>query len=393
MDMKTAQLTASVSRKGGGLFPIIQRVSQCLTERGVDVSVFGLEDEFTQKDLPQWAPLRPIIAKPYPPRSFGFAPSLLPSLKTANCDLTHVHGIWMYPSLASLKWSKRSQRPYIVSPQGMLDRWALANSRFKKLVVGKLYEERHVRGATCIHALSRSEADSIRQFGIKAPICIIPNGVDFDFTSGFHCPKGKGTREGGRKIMLFLGRLHPKKGLLQLLSAWDEMKRLRVAGVDDWELSIAGWSQNNHQSLLEKFVAERGLNESVTFVGPLFGEPKLAALRSASGFILPSLSEGLPIAVLEAWAHRLPVAITEECNLPQGFSAQAAVKLTPDKDGIVQGMRRFLQMTDQERAEMGQRGFGLVQRQFNWNAVTSELLSVYEWMLGGGTPPACVETY
>jgi poly(glycerol-phosphate) alpha-glucosyltransferase len=146
----------------------------------------------------------------------------------------------------------------------------------------------------------------------------------------------------------------------------------------------------------------------VVFLGPAFGEAKDQLLRRASAFILPSFSEGLPMSVLEAWAYRLPVLMTEHCNLPEGFAAEAAMRIGTDGGdqrsevggqmsglggqtmSMTEGMRALMEMSDAERLLMGQRGRSLVEREFTWPQVAAQMKEVYEWVLGGGAKPRCV---
>jgi glycosyltransferase involved in cell wall biosynthesis len=126
------------------------------------------------------------------------------------------------------------------------------------------------------------------------------------------------------KVLLYLGRLHLKKGLANLLQAWSEVRRAGGEAAQNWYLVIAGWDQDGHQASLEAITLQRNIGDTVHFIGPQFGLDKDAAFRSSDAFVLPSLSEGMPLAVLEAWAHGLPVLMTPHCNLPEGFARGAA---------------------------------------------------------------------
>jgi poly(glycerol-phosphate) alpha-glucosyltransferase len=192
----------------------------------------------------------------------------------------------------------------------------------------------------------------------------------------------------GKKVVLFLGRLHPKKGLPILLEAW---RQVQLAGCGtEWILAIAGWDQGGHEAELKAYVQQEGLADSVRFLGPLFDSEKHAALANADGFVLPSYSEGLPMAVLEAWAYGLPVMMTYRCNIPEGIAAGAALSFMPEPASIEQGLRNFFLMSAAERLAMGQRGRKLVEERFTWDSVAMEMFSVHNWILGGGQPPPCV---
>jgi poly(glycerol-phosphate) alpha-glucosyltransferase len=132
------------------------------------------------------------------------------------------------------------------------------------------------------------------------------------------------------------------------------------------------------------------LNESVHFLGPQFGELKAACFQAAAAFILPSVSEGLPMTVLEAWAHGLPVLMTPQCNLPYGFQAGAALRIEPEAASIAEGLGLLFQMSDSERSGMGARGLALVKERYHWPTVAAQMVAVYTWVLGAGPAPDCL---
>jgi poly(glycerol-phosphate) alpha-glucosyltransferase len=193
----------------------------------------------------------------------------------------------------------------------------------------------------------------------------------------------------GRKVLLFLGRLHPKKGVPNLLQAWVACQKTELEA-RNWTLVVAGGGQAEYENLLKGMVTELGISDSVAFPGPLFDAAKDCALRRAQAFVLPSFSEGLPVAVLEAWAYGLPALITPQCNLPEGFMEGAAIKTDPAAGSLTEGLRTLFAMNASDRAQMGARGRQLVERKFSWPNVTRQMVSVYEWVLGGGPRPDSV---
>jgi glycosyltransferase involved in cell wall biosynthesis len=388
--MTIAFLTASVSRNAGGLYDAVRRlaVEQAALNSSA-IRVFGLEDSATSKDLAGWRGIPVTAAAVLGPRSFGYAPQLLQSLASAQPDLLHQHGLWMYPSVACRRWATRSRKPYVVSSHGNLEPWVLRNSAWKKRIAGWLYENPNLRGAACLHALCEAEARAIRAYGLKNPICIIPNGMDLpaSLKAPLHGWEDGGTC--GAKVLLYLGRLHPKKNLLNLLRAWTTVRRGDKAA-RDWRLVIAGWDQNGYQAQLERAARDLEIEDSVCFPGPQFGDAKHATLRRADAFILPSLGEGLPMAVLEAWAYGLPVLMTPECNLSEGFDAGAALRLGPEPESITPGVAELIEMSDLARATTGARGRQLVRDRFAWPRIARQMRAVYEWCLGGGPKPDCI---
>ena len=381
--MKVGMVTASVSRNGGGIHEVVRRSALELHRRGSTVRVFGLTDKCYEQDRESWRPVAVSVFQNKGYKSFGYAPDLLAALRAESPDILHNHGLWMYPSVASVKWAKLTGKPYVVSIHGMLDPWAITHSYWKKQIAGAIYEHRHLANAACLHALCSAEADAIRRYGLTNPVCVIPCGVDLPLLNSK-------SQSHQKKVLLFLGRLHPKKGLMNLLSAWRLLTRHEGSAAAEWQLWIAGWDQGNHEADLQKYRREHGLQSSVEFVGPKFGSEKEAVLRSADAFVLPSFSEGLPVSVLEAWSYGLPVVMTRMCNLPEGFEAGAAVCIDTTASDIVKGLLSIMTMSIRERSEMGLRGRRLVERQFSWASHAAHMSSVYSWVNGEGAKPECI---
>lgn len=384
--MKVAYLLGSVSRSAGGLFEICRRLSQSMI-RHVDVSVLGLRDEFTDIDADAWLPVRPFVFSPIPPRSFGYASGYRDRLDRLRPDLVHVHTLWMYPTLSAYRWHQRSKRPFVFTANGMLDPWAVRNSGWKKRLVGSLWENAAHRDASFFHVNSEAEYQTVRAYGLKNPIAIIPNGIDVaDLSLRYPAPW---REDGGHKVLLYLGRLHPKKNLPALLDAWKRVQQ-STAHAHEWVLVIAGWDQGNHEALLKRQARELGLEGSVHFAGPLFGAEKAGAYQHADAFVLPSLSEGLPMVVLEAWAYGKPVVMTPECNLPEGLAAGAALSTGNTAEALTGTLGVLFEMNDSERQSMGERGRALVAEKFLWPGIAEEMKRVCEWAVGGGDPPPSV---
>lgn len=387
--MKVGFLTPSVSRALGGIYEIERHLAQSLVQTTpADVEVVGLEDEHTEEDLSEWAPLQPRVLPVTGPTSFGYAPDLCNTLLDLEADLLHSHVLWRYTSVASLRWVRQTGRPHIITINGMLDPWAVNNSRWKKQVAGWLYEHANLREAACLQVNTEKEYQAVRDYGVDTPVCIVPNGVALPDEKPPANPPWYDDIPTGSNVLLFLGRIHPKKGLQELLEGWRQVQAERSDG-RPWTLAIVGWDDGGHRSELEQLTHESGLS-SVHFLGPMFGDEKAAAFHHADAFILPSYSEGLPMAVLEAWSYSLPVIKTPGCNLPKGFEADAALKVTPDPVAIAEGLQRLFGSSAEQRASMGERGRALVERKFTWPSVAKQMHEVYQWMLGERSAPSCV---
>ena len=384
---RVTMVTASVTRAGGGLAPIVLDLTRALRKTGRAVDTLSTRDRF-------WTDA-PGAGEAFPPRGpaaisgpLAYAPGLGRRLGELAPDVAHTHGLWRYSSSAVLRWCDRTGRPRVVSPHGMLDPWALRRGRRKKAIIGRLFERRHTTRADCLHALSPAERDAAREFGVRGPICVIPNGVDLAAPRPTVSPPW-GDAE-GRRVLLFLGRVHPKKGIDLLLEAWP-----RAAGVEprlrEWHLAVVGWDDGGHADALRRRAAALDLGDAVGFYGPAFGDVKAAAFASAAAFVLPSHSEGMPVAALEAWSYGLPTVLTPQCNLGIGFTEGGAVRVDPDIDSLARGLAGVAAADDAEFNQRGRRALALVERRFSWRAVTEQFGAVYDWLAGAGARPGCVE--
>jgi poly(glycerol-phosphate) alpha-glucosyltransferase len=392
--MKIGCLVDSISRDAGGLQTSVRRLMQLLHDDNNRLGVFSVMDRHTKEDANAWEPVPIHIEERVGPSLFGFSPFLGRAIHQFAPDVLNTHGLWTYTSIVSLRWRLQTQRDVIIHPHGMLDPWALKNSAWKKRMALAAFEHWHLRSASCIRALCQSEMDSIRALGLTNPVCVIPNGIDIPAAESTSASTPKGKRD---HTLLYLGRIHPKKGLPELIRAWADLQKNPEAA--SWKLEIVGWDQGGHEQQLHSLASELGLpwmdgratatadEVPLHFLGPRFGKEKDAVYAASDGFILPSLSEGLPMVVLEAWAHAKPAITTPACNLPEGYAAGAALKIQPDSESIYKTLLEFVQMPEDRRRRIGQQGLDLVKQRFTWKQIASQLSEVNDWLLREGDRP------
>lgn len=387
--LRIAFVAGRLSQRASGVKVVVERLSAALERTGQRVRVFGLSDTAWQDgDKAKWTGAPAEVFATRGPGAFGYAPALAPAIRAFAPDIIHAHGLWMYGSVISANMA-RAGVANVISPHGMLDSWALSQGRFKKKIASLAFERGHLQGARCIHALNSQEAEAIRACLPNAPVAVVPNGVDLmrQQTAPPPISAWRTAFPPEARTLLYLGRLHRKKNLAPLIAAFGQIPHT------SWRLVIAGPDQDNTQANLERQVKALGLGDKVRFVGSQFGADKIATLASADAFILPSLSEGLPMAVLEAWAARLPVLMSDVCNLPDGFAAGAAIDTGTSQASIARALTALVSLPDAARLDMGMRGHALVERDYTWDSVANRFVTLYEWCRAHGnvTLPTFVE--
>lgn len=377
----------SASRRAGGLFTSVRRLTQSVTEQGASARVHALRDADSAEDAVVWGNLPLDLFAVAGPAQLGYSPGLARSLAASGHDILHQHGIWQGFSASVRGWGRRTGRPVVISPRGMLDPWALANSAWKKRVAGFLYENGNLRHAACLHALNESERLSMRRLGLRNPIMVLPNGIDPPPARTAAPAPWSDMLPDGARTLLFVGRIHPKKGINLLLQAMAS----DAPGADDWHLVVVGWDQAGHAAELKALAQTMPVASRVHFLGPLYGDAKWNALHHADAFALPSHSEGLPMSVLEAWAAGLPVLMTRACNLPEGPAAGAAIEVETSVAALRDGLARLIALADNERRAMGEAGRHLVASRFTWDGIGAQMCATYRWLLSGGAAPSWVD--
>lgn len=295
----------------------------------------------------------------------------------ARCDGVHIHGLWEQSTLVAARVARAQGKPYVLSAHGMLDTWALRNKALKKAVYAALLERRHVAAASGLHALTRAEANDYRSF-LQASdpplIAVIPNGVRIPprhnpepFLAAF-----PGLRR--RRLILFLGRIHFKKGVDTLIRAWATLAESHP----DAHLVLAGPDFEGTRLRSESLVTELHLAARVTFTGMLRSDLKWSALAAAGVFVLPSLSEGFSVSVLEAMGTGLPVIVTPDCHLDEVSDTDSGWITQSEVEPLASSLEKFLSNSAESNHSMGSRGRELVRQRFTWSSVAQTMAALYQ---------------
>lgn len=359
------------------MFVSVRRLTQELNVLGCEINITGLNDEYSAFDSAAWTPLVPHLVNRKLPKAIGYSPEFNTHLNQIKPDLIHCHGLWQYFNLATMKWANQNNCPRIISTRGMLEPWALNYRAWKKKLIWYLWEKSSLSTATILHATSTVEAQNLRELGFTVPIAVIPNGVDVP-------PFRKIERSSTEKTALFLSRIHPIKGVLNLVEAWS---RVRPEG---WKVIIAGIDECGHEEQVKRAVSEAGLQNIFTFIGPVRELDKWEIYRNADLFILPSFSENFGLVIAEALASGVPVITTTGTPWSHLVEGGCGWWVSSDVDSIANAIADACAQPPEMLQEKGLRGRIMVKRMYSWPNIAKEMKLVYEWMLGGGQPPGCI---
>ena len=292
-----------------------------------------------------------------------------------NCsyDIYHGHGLWQMPihNMASIARSKN--KPYLITPRGMLEPWSLKQSKLKKKLAFILYQYKDIGQANCIHSTSKMEEENIRRLGFKNPIAVIPNGINLS-----EYPMNKMREPNSKRTILFLSRIHPKKGIELLIEAWSKIeKNLRK----NWTIKIAGNGEEVYVNNLTQVIKKNSLESDIEIIGAKFGEDKINTYLQADLFILPTYSENFGMVVAEALACGLPVITTKGAPWEELITKNAGWWIDIGVEPLVKALTEAMSLSDEERKQMGLNGRKLVEENYSIESVAQKMIQLYEWVL------------
>jgi glycosyltransferase involved in cell wall biosynthesis len=391
--MRVCHVVASINRDIGGPAISVPRLASALAARGVESHLATLDypEHGPQTQVPG-ATLTSLPTTTLNRLGRGWSPAFhhaLTALARQGLDVLHNHGLWMFPNHYARQVAVTAGVPLVISPRGMVEQWSLGRSRWKKWLVWHAYEKANLAHAAMFHATSHEEAASIRALGLRQPIAMIPNGIEIPEASAFGdraLLERKFPELRGRRWLLFLSRLHPKKGILELLRVWQRLH----AQFSDWHLVLAGPDLDGYTATIRAAVNDLRLTARVTLTGMLAGELKDAAWAGAELFVLPTYSENFGLSVAEALAHGCP-ALTTHGAPWRGLTEQSCgwwIEMAESE--LATALATALQTPAEERRAMGVRGRDWMRRDFSWAGIAERMEACYAHLLGQGPRPDCV---
>lgn len=294
--------------------------------------------------------------------------------------IVHNHSLWSMVNVASGCVVPGHRAKLVTSPRGTLAEWALQRNRHLKRLLW-LLQKRALQRADLLHATCDQELQEIRSLGLRAPVVLIPNGIDVPDLAGDE-PTAR------RKTLLFLSRIHPKKGIDELLRAWQALEPVHP----EWRLVIAGTGEARHEQHVKELAGVLEL-QRVEFPGPVYGAEKSATYCAADLFVLPTHAENFGLVVAEALAHGCPAIVTRGAPWSGLVAERCGWWIERDPLRLTETLRQAMAMRGDELASMGRRGRAWMRRDFSWESIGCRMNRAYRWLVHGGEPPADIHLY
>lgn len=275
--------------------------------------------------------------------------------------MPNVYGAWVRNS---------TEAKLVFSPRGMLSAVALRFSAARKKAFGMLFQNRALSSVDLFHATSEEEFGDIRAFGLKAPVAVIPNGIDV-------IPSGP-TAHAKEKNVVSLGRIHPKKGLDRLIRAWSSVE----PSFPDWRLLILGPNEGGHADELKQLSVNLSL-KNVQICEAIYGDQKRELLARAELFVLSTLSENFGMTVAESLAAATPVISSKGAPWQMLETKRCGWWIDHGVEPLASCLRTAMSISPEERAAMGVRGREWMLQDFSWDSIAARMEESYRWLING----------
>lgn len=379
--MRIIHTVTSMHVRNGGPTRTISALCTELGQAGENVSLICYNDDvpeqnnYPSKDV---AEVIAVSASNLILRPCAFYRAVCSVVTSDRTNLIHDHGVWNSSNVATCLAARTHRVPLVVTTRGMLEPWALKYKATKKQLAWWFYQRRSLKYASVLHATSDMEAVGLRALGLRAPIAVIPNGVNVP------PDPVRASKSNRPRTALFLSRIHPKKGLFNLVTAWE---KVRPSG---WRLLIVGPDEGGHRAEVAAHVEKEGLKDSITFYDAVNDKEKWTLYGEADLFILPTYSENFGVVVAEALAAGVPVLTTRGTPWQVLEAERCGWWVDVGVEPLTKALYEATMLADDMRDRMGRRGRALVEERFTWPKVAAQMRKVYEWVLGERGVPECV---
>ncbi|NJL62224.1 MAG: glycosyltransferase [Methylacidiphilales bacterium] len=384
--MKILHVVPGIEAATGGPGRIAASLCNSITQMGFEVDIATTKDPLQRYELidTDAGKSNLLFFERWQHETYAFSRPLKNWLTTniKNYDVVHIHSVFNYPTYIAAELAIKNKVPYVIAPHGMLEPWAFAYRAWKKRFFYDFAVKKALKNAQAIHATSSPETNNIKSLGVHRNLVFIPNGVkseEFDSLPSREIFYQQFPQLRDKKLIVFLARIDPKKGLDLLASAFTRVKQL----FPNSHLVIIGSTTTSNTQYLDsvkQYFARANCLDNITFTGMLTGEIKLSALAAASIYVSPSYSEGFSVSVLEGMAAGLPCVITTGCNFPEAENAQAVRVVNINADDIANGLIWCLQHPE-EAKKLGDRGRKFILDNYTWHRLAEKMGKVYSQLI------------
>lgn len=391
--MKVLTFITSISLKGGGPSRSVPMLVKGLAEVGVDITLMTYWSDDMNTHALDGTSAKLKILRPNFSRS-----QMEEYIISEKFDVIQLQSMWDLRYHIVAKTARKHRIPYIITPRGMLEPWCLSQKKWKKKLAMALYQMKDIKRSACVFTTAEMEALHVRDLGVDVPMVVIPNGIE---TDGYPC---RISKDKVKKQILFLSRIHIKKGIELLIDAFDRIIK-KNADMDDWTVAIVGNGEEGYIRELKRKVEDLNLRDKVKILAPVFGDAKVKLYQESSIFCLPSYSENFGMVIAEAMSCGVPCITTNGtpwqllngevstmgANLDiLGKNRKTGWCIDLNVDNLEKVLLEAMTMKTEALYEMGQKGNLLVQENFNYKSVARKVMQLYSWLLDGGQTPAFV---
>lgn len=367
--MRVLHVVPSIDPRYGGPVVALLGLSEAQVSLGIQATVLYTQEADADTSVSEMLGERGVRIRMggEPASPFVPNPALVKSVheEVASADVIHIHGVWEDIQHRAAQAARKAGKPYIIRPCGMLDPWSLSQGRMKKRLYMQWRLRNNLRHAAALHFTTDSERDLTSPLKLMTPSIVEPNGVDlaeFQTLPAAGIFRNEHLVLQDKRIVLFLSRLHPKKGLDLLLPAMAGQAR-------DVALVIAGPDSDGYRAELERLVVQYKIQDRVLFAGMLKGKQRLAAFRDADVFVLPSYQENFGNVVVESLAAGTPVIVSDQVGLHNEVSAGQVGEVVPLRvDALTDTLQRWLGDAE-ARQSAANRARPFVWERYDWRKI------------------------